>query len=478
MKRLQHILIVVMTWWVYGSLCAQSNLVQTVSFPDCDAIHIDLDSLREQLSNDLTVSLIIFRAESSTNPSGIISPLSAHLGPYDPAIIKVISFEKKHTSGAEFCLFHYTLHNEMNSTKATIPRMFLTSGNQDLMRHILSSNPNLAPVKGDTLFLQLILTRNKEDFFMQVNEVIKQLNNSFILNYFYRTYDKNRVDQQDLLRALKASADEASRVKGPFRRSGFSIGTCLQFPKTTFEALENHDINVMQHNTFGLGFTARWSSLYAAKRIGLWGAADFERQGYNLISKADIVDTLSRPYVDRDGDEYFRIVYAKDVREDCSWESFGLMTGLSIAVLERDRWDINAMPGIRVAFPLRSDHHATGGSISFGAVYPALGQDTIFSGMYGNLMNIPVNTDHYSYQMTAPQFSVIMPLQISVRAYKNIDLSVSGYYLFAFTELMHRDKEKMLLSENPDVYHSLLYRYGPMKSDSYGIWVGIHYTIY
>ncbi len=436
--------------------------VSTTKFEKCSSIStIDIDEIFRTNDLIIPIRIVIFRAESDTYHDEVITPLGKHISQFDTNKIHIYSYELTKRLGSSSCFFPYLLNKSFKRTKGN-PEFLCLMVNDSAIREIVLKNLDVLPSDENPNYLFLKGTyRNSQEFYEKFNALLKKL---------------------DELEFLKPVAFLANKTSDPIRNdivkndkyftANFIYGISNNVSKVGSNNLDL-SLNVLQ--SFGFEFSIQnYFNDYFGLNVGV---------GINSMrletspNQKTIVEIVNDRDIDADGQEYKRVAYGTNLKENLEIDYFTFVLSPLIRFKFRNNKNSQLVisPSIKLGSAISSKTNVTSGKLTYGGIYDFNPNDTSYFNLYDfNTRSISTSKNNLSILSNY----LIKNLTVTYN-YSNdgpLKFNCGFSYDFAKVTILGDFQDKKLPTQ-PQYYSSLFYRFGAFEYKTLFAFVGITYSL-
>jgi hypothetical protein len=440
-------------------LYSQNLQINTV-YENSKNYTIDLDSIYNKLEDNLIPTIIVIRGEDSMDKTKTISKLSDHLNT-DFSNINIISYELHSAKGLNF------FEGKIKSSGKDEPfkfdfDLYLTVKNKDYFNFLSDYYVNSGVMHHHKLnrnYLQFLRKSN----YSTLNDLISDLNYNVILKYLQLNIAKNDQNVRDLNKQLLSIRDS---IKTP-KTNELNIASYTNF----YFPISHNFYNLSYNLNFGVQFSYHQYPFENLKFLGFGLGIEWNRINANI--QTNYIDTLTQKQYDIDGDMFYRVVYGNNLNEQVEIEQISLIPTICFKFVLNDKWNINFTPGLKISNYTSSTYSIQDGLFSYGAIYPTYGNDTIFSGLYDNLINVSHDNNNRNLDINITSLSLHLPIAVELVFNNNIGVFAGGFLNYGLTNIIKPNLSNKYISSNYNEYNSMLYQFDNVFLHNYGLFLGL-----
>lgn len=457
-------------------LSAQTKSVVVKQFASSEEVEhspdIDFDLIRNSMPRNKSISIIIFRTESTHPNSEYITPIDSFILPYDTNLIHLYSFELLPPEGANNCSFHYQCEGRSGYSSRGNPPFFCLTTPDTVLLNFIRKELNLNYHKDNRTYLVLKKTYgSQKEFFSILNEILNKYNATLVLKH-QNVELKKRLDQLEKKLSNTRSTYIAFNYTLPLNKSVIKAGGA------------SSSIEIGKLRTSGIQFEVK-SYPFKNKHTGYFIGLSYNNfSGKVSSSNPVITDTIDRRAFDSK-ENYIRIAYGKGITENFSMLYKSLIFAYSFRVPNRAdaSWSLAINPGIKISDIVTSKYYATEGAISWGGFYPERynKNDTILSGQFDFYQNQPIYKEKQNLELKNTFVSGYIAIEgfwTPARLIKNPKLSLNAGIQYEHgTNILDNSSRESVLPYTLGDYNSLLYRSEKLSLNVLSIKFGLAYKL-
>ncbi len=475
MKKLFAFIIIGCFFGIYNLLAQTKKVVvkQYASSEEVEQSHdIDFDMIRNKMPRNKSISIFIFRTESTHPNSEFITPIDSFIVPYDTSLVHLYSFELMPPEGANNCSFHYQCAGRTGYSSRGNPPFFCLTTPDTVLLNFIRKELNLNFHKDNRTYLVLKKTYGSEqEFFPILNDILNKYNTTLILKY----------QNAELKKRLDIMEKKLSNTRNTF----IAFNYTLPLNKSVIKSgVASSSMELGKLRTSGIQFELK-SYPFKNKHTGYFIGLSYNNfSGKVSSSKNVITDTIDRRAYDSK-ENYIRIAYGKGITENFSMLYKSLIFAYSFRVPNRAdaSWSLAINPGIKISDIITSKYYATDGTISWGGFYPERynKNDTILSGQFDFYQNQPIYKEKKNLELKNTFISGYIAIEgfwAPAMLIKNPKFSLNAGIQYEHgTNILDNSSRESVLPYTIGDYNSLLYRSRKISLNVLSIKFGLAYKL-
>jgi hypothetical protein len=433
------------------------------------------------------VSVIIIRADKSTDPNGKIIPIESILKNHSYNNLNLVVFERSSTVGTNTHV-KYKINNKVDELNMYPGYIFFTSKNKDMLDFLIEygkvNELNIEYVletkENDSIYFAQTINSNSDpdDLNSELKMIIDRLNFDFYYSFFKKNYFTNlSADSiieniERLSNKYKVISEQFEEVNSTIHNSNLSF--FVDYDRSFLNVVSETDEST---SSFNLGYNI-WYNFYpfkGAQWLGMRVGLDYNEWRFTLKDQY-ISDTIYNPYYDKDGDMYYRVIYANNLSEEVFLQSINYSTGINFRFELSNKFQIVISPALKISHFFKAKYRFNEGNLTYGAIYPAYSSDTIFSGVYDNYQNVTPPASFKNLKLLSTALSLDLSIYFSNEVVTNCWLSYGGFIGYGITNVQNHDVDDGIISFGPNIVNSTLYRNSELKLNRYGFFLGLTYS--